>query len=301
MLAGLKEVLANGKKRGIAIGSFNTPNLECLSAVLDAAEELDVPVIIAHAQCHENVAPLDKIGPVMVELAKRSKVKVCVHLDHGEDEEYCKRAIELGFTSVMIDYSTLSYEENVKGTKMVTDYAHAHGVDVEAELGALPQREGGERNAGDPSDLYTKPELVPDFIEKTGIDALAIAFGTAHGIYKTKPILNMDIISKRGQWIGDVSVQAPQVLYLLDKNALKLLKKAIFDFIDLRKGDRLVGNVPGDNFIELPAQSLNAISELGMISRMKTLRCGKILIGSVPKTMRGQARLRPYFSAISAV
>lgn len=196
MLAGLKEVLANGKKRGIAIGSFNTPNLECLSAVLDAAEELDVPVIIAHAECHENVAPLDKIGPVMVELAKRSKVKVCVHLDHGEDEEYCKRAIELGFTSVMIDYSTLSYEENVKGTKMVTDYAHAHGVDVEAELGALPQREGGERNAGDPSDLYTKPELVPDFIEKTGIDALAIAFGTAHGIYKTKPILNMDIIGK---------------------------------------------------------------------------------------------------------
>ena len=196
MLAGLKEVVAEGKKRNIAIGSFNTPNLECLLAVLGAAEELDVPVIIAHAQCHEDVAPLDKIGPVMVELAKRSKVKVCVHLDHGEDFEYCKRAIELGFTSVMIDYSTLSYEDNVKGTKEVVDFAHANGVEVEAELGALPQREGGgESTVNDPSALYTKPELVPDFLGRTGIDALAIAFGTAHGIYKTKPVLNMDIIT----------------------------------------------------------------------------------------------------------
>ena len=97
----------------------------------------------------------------------------------------------------MIDYSTLPYEENVKGTREVVDYAHAHGVEVEAELGALPQREGGgESVAVDPSDLYTKPELVPDFLSKTGIDALAIAFGTAHGIYKTKPVLNMDIITK---------------------------------------------------------------------------------------------------------
>ena len=197
MLVGLKEVIAEGKKRNIAVGNVNTPNLECLLAVLDAAEELDVPVIIAHAQCHEDVAPLDKIGPVMVELAKRSRVKVCVHLDHGEDFEYCKRAMEIGFTSVMIDYSTLPYDENVKGTREVVDYAHAHGVDVEAELGALPQREGGGESANvDPSDLYTKPVLVPDFLAKTGIDALAIAFGTAHGIYKTKPILNMNIITQ---------------------------------------------------------------------------------------------------------
>lgn len=197
MLVGLKEVIAEGKQRGIAIGSFNTPNLECLLAVLGAAEELDVPVIVAHAQCHEDVAPIDKIVPVMAELAKRSKVKVCVHLDHGEDFEYCKRAIDLGVTSLMIDYSTLPYEENVKGTREVVDYAHAKGVDVEAELGALPQREGGgEAVEVDPSVLYTKPMLVPDYLERTGVDALAIAFGTAHGIYKTKPVLNMDIITE---------------------------------------------------------------------------------------------------------
>lgn len=196
MLATLKEVCEIARKNKAAVGSFNTPNLECLLAVLEAAERLNVPVIIAHAQCHESVAPLDKIGRVMVELAKSAKIPVCVHLDHGEDFDYCKRAIAHGFTSVMIDYSTLSYEDNVKGSREVADYAHAHGVDVEAELGALPQREGGGESAAKPEDLYTKPELVEDYISRTGIDALAIAFGTAHGIYKSKPILNTDIITE---------------------------------------------------------------------------------------------------------
>lgn len=197
MLASLKEVLAEGKKRKIAIGSFNTPNLESLLAVLGAAEELGVPVIVAHAQCHESVSPLDKIGRVMVELAKAAAVPVCVHLDHGEDAGYCRRAIVLGFTSVMIDHSTLPYEENVAGTKEVVSYAHAHGVDVEAELGRLPQREGGGAPTAErPEDLYTNPDLVNDYTDRTGVDALAIAFGTAHGIYRVKPVLNMDIISE---------------------------------------------------------------------------------------------------------
>lgn len=196
MIASLKEVISLAKQAGRAVGAFNTPNLECMLAVLAAAEELNVPVILSHAQLHEPIAPIDKIGPVMVDLATRAKVPVCVHLDHGETFEYCKRAIELGFSSVMIDHSTLPYAENVAGTAKVAAYAHAHGVDVEAELGALPQREGGGVSAKDPSALYTKPELVPDFLEKTGIDALAIAFGTAHGIYREKPILNMEIITK---------------------------------------------------------------------------------------------------------
>lgn len=196
MIASLKEVIAISRKNARAVGSFNTPNLECLLAVLGAAEKLNVPVIIAHAQCHESVSPIQKIGPVMVELAKRASVPVCVHLDHGEDFDYCKQAIALGFTSVMIDYSTLPYEDNVKGTAEVAAYAHARGVDVEAELGALPQREGGGESAADPTALYTKPELVPDFLARTGVDALAIAFGTAHGIYKTTPVLNLDIIDE---------------------------------------------------------------------------------------------------------
>ena len=197
MLASLREVIEISKKKKAAVGAFNTPNLECLLAVLDAAETLNVPVICSHAQLHESVAPLDKIGPVMLDLAKRSKVPVCVHLAHGEDFSYCMKAIAVGFTSVMIDYSTLPYEENAKGTREVVDYAHAHGVDVEAELGRLPNREGGAGGGEErPEDLYTDPDLVPDYLKKTGVDALAVAFGTAHGIYKVKPVLNMDVITK---------------------------------------------------------------------------------------------------------
>lgn len=195
MLIGLKEACGLAAGTGTAVGSFNTPNLECLLAVLEAAETLDVPVIIAHAQCHEEVAPLDRIGPVMVTLAARSKAKVCVHLDHGEDFAYCKRAIDMGFTSAMIDYSARPFEENVAGTAEVVRYAHAHGAHVEAELGAMPQREGGGTAAVRPEELYTKVERIPEFIARTGADALAIAFGTAHGIYKTKPVLNLDIVS----------------------------------------------------------------------------------------------------------
>ncbi len=197
MLATLKEVLAIGREKKIAIGAFNTPNFECLLAVLECAETLNVPVIISHAQCHESISPLDKIGPVMVLLAKKSPVPVCVHLDHGEDFAYCQRAIPLGFTSVMIDHSTLPYQENVKLTREVVDFAHAHGVSVEAELGRLPTREGGTvLSSGKPEDLYTDPKLVPDFLAKTHVEALAIAFGTAHGIYKVKPVLNMPIIAQ---------------------------------------------------------------------------------------------------------
>ena len=107
--------------------------------------------------------------------------------------------MDLGFTSVMIDYSTKDYEDNVLGTRRVVDMAHARGVDVESELGRLPQREGGAEDEGAreqrPEDLYTPIDLVADYLDRTKVDALAIAFGTAHGIYKTKPVLNMDVIS----------------------------------------------------------------------------------------------------------
>lgn len=196
MLVNLQEILAEGRRRGIGVGSFNTPNLESAIAVLDAAEELNLPVIIAHAQCHDYAAPLDRVAPMMVALAKASKVPVCVHLDHGEDFDYCKRAIEWGFTSAMIDKSTCPYEENIAESRRMVEYAHAHGASVEAELGCMPAREGGGENASEHSaGMYTDPNLVDRFVRETGVDALAIAFGTAHGIYKTRPVLNLDVIT----------------------------------------------------------------------------------------------------------
>ena len=160
MLATLKEVLAFAKEHNCAIGAFNTPTLETLDAVIEAAEELGVPVIISHAELHEPQAPLAKIGPVMVMRAKAASVPVAVHLDHGEHVDYIKKAIEIGFTSVMYDGSLSSVEDNIAVTKEVTDYAHAHGVDVEAEIGALPSREDGSSNGTiDPTSLYTNPAL----------------------------------------------------------------------------------------------------------------------------------------------
>lgn len=191
MLVTLNEILAIAEERKCAIGAFNTPNLECITAVLNAAEKLNVPVMITHAELHESVAPLAVIGPVMVQAARNAKVPVCVHLDHCETLSYMEQALKMGFTGVMYDGSTLPYEENVANTKIAVAMAKEYGANVEAEIGQLASREGGtEENAGGP--VYTDPDLAVKFCAETGIDALAPSFGTAHGIYKSKPVLDLD-------------------------------------------------------------------------------------------------------------
>ena len=190
MLVNLREILALAEEKKCAVGAFNTPNLECVNAVLSAAEKLNVPVIISHAELHEEVSPLAKIGPVMVRAAKDAKVPVCVHLDHCETLDYMAQALEIGFTGVMYDGSTLPYEENLANTKKAVAMAKNYNCGVEAELGALASREGGGANASGP--VYTDPDEAVTFCKETGIDALAPSFGTAHGIYKSKPVLDLD-------------------------------------------------------------------------------------------------------------
>ena len=236
MLINLKEILTIADHDNIAIGAFNTPNLECINAVIDAAERLNVPVIISHAELHEDVAPLAKIGPVMVQAAKAAKVPVCVHLDHCETLSYMKQALELGFTGVMYDGSTLSYEENLENTKKAVEIASKYNCGVEAELGAMAAREGGEAASGKAAGegvravaaagkamagegvravaaagkamagkgrpfaptgpVYTDPDEAVEFCKETKIDALAPSFGTAHGIYKNKPILDFERVKE---------------------------------------------------------------------------------------------------------
>ena len=190
MLVSLNEIMALAAEKNCAVGAFNTPNLECVNAVLDAAEALNVPVILSHAELHEPVAPLAVIGPVMVAAAKRAKIPVCVHLDHCETLAYMEQALELGFTGVMYDGSTLSYAENVANTKAAVAMAKKYGANVEAEIGTLASREGGGAAAAGP--VYTDPDLAVKFCAETGIDALAPSFGTAHGIYKAKPVLDLE-------------------------------------------------------------------------------------------------------------
>ncbi len=196
MLVNLEYVLKIAEEKNCAIGSFNTPNLENMIAVISAAEELNVPVIIMHAQCHEEYAPLDIVGPIMLLMAKRAKVPVCVHLDHCEDLDYLKRAIDIGFTSVMLDASSLPYDENVKMTKEAVRLAHPKNISVEAEIGVLGGREAGNQKPLTKEEMYTDPDLAKKFVDDTNIDALACSFGTAHGIYKVKPELDFDRIQK---------------------------------------------------------------------------------------------------------
>ena len=197
MLVNLKEILAIAEERKCAVGAFNTPNLECLIAVIDAAEKLGTPVIISHAELHENISPLEKIGPVMVQAAEKAGVPVCVQLDHGETLDYIERSLEIGFTGIMYDGSLLPYEENLMNTKKAVAMARSFNAGVEAELGAMPSREGGEAASGP---VYTDPAQAEKFCRETGIDALAPSFGTAHGIYKAKPMLDFErvrIISEK--------------------------------------------------------------------------------------------------------
>ena len=196
MLVNLEYVLKIAEEKNCAIGSFNTPNLENMIAVISAAEELNVPVIIMHAQCHEEYAPLDIVGPIMLLMAKKAKVPVCVHLDHCEDLNYLKRAIDIGFTSVMLDASSLPYDENVKMTKEAVCLAHPKNISVEAEIGVLGGREAGNQKPLTKEEMYTDPDLAKKFVDDTNIDALACSFGTAHGIYKVKPELDFDRIQR---------------------------------------------------------------------------------------------------------
>ena len=205
MLATLNEVLEIARKNGNAVGSFNTPNLSSIWAVIDAAEKLNQPVVIMHAQCHDQFVPIDVVGPAMIALAKKAKVPVCVHLDHGESVEYSNHAVDLGFTSVMYDGSADPFEKNVADTYAAVRYAHAKGVSVEAELGVPGKREMGAGHENEvyhnanAEEIYTDPDQAAIFVEKTHVDALAVSFGTAHGLYLKKPQLDMSVLDNIGK------------------------------------------------------------------------------------------------------
>lgn len=194
MLVTLKEILKTAEENKCAIGSFNTPNMTSAEAVIAAAEELQRPVILMHAQVHEEMGlcKMEDITPVMLHFAKKASVPVCVHLDHGTDLDYIKKGLTLGFTSVMYDGSCLSAEENTENTRIAVKEALKYGASVEAEIGSMGSREGGEAAAS----VYTEPDAAVQFVNDTGIDALACAFGTAHGFYKAKPKLDFERLSK---------------------------------------------------------------------------------------------------------
>lgn len=205
MLVPLKQLLQDAQEKKYAVGAFNVPNLETIRAVIAAAEEMNSPVILQHAEVHDDLISLEEIGPIMLTYAKNAKVPVAVHLDHGVSFEKCIEAIRIGFTSVMYDASSKPYEVNLKETKEIVKIAHSVGVSVEAELGRVfTSSVGGGEGRGpddindydDLEEIYTQPYLAKEFVEETGVDCLAIAFGTVHGIYLKDPVLDLDRISQ---------------------------------------------------------------------------------------------------------
>ena len=205
MLVNLKEILKIAEQEKNAIGMFNATGFDSLQAVVAAAEELNKPVIIAHAEVHNVYNDISMVGPAMVAVAQNAKVPVCVHLDHGTSLDMIYKALRLGFTSVMMDASALPYEENLRLTKQITEMAHAMNVSVEAELGRLVTGEAGSGESienAKPEDFYTRPDEAEAFCKETGIDALAIAFGTAHGFYTAQPKLDFDVVKNVAKATG---------------------------------------------------------------------------------------------------
>lgn len=203
MLVSLSEILKIAQQRKIAVGAFNVVNWESAKGIILAAEALNEPVILQFAPVHGTYISITDAIAIMLHFAHTSTIPVCVHLDHGDSFEICIQAIRLGFTSVMIDVSALSYDENIAITSQVVKAAHAVNVSVEAELGHILGEEGDEQEHESPTDMkkntdniYTDPLIAKDFVKKTQVDALAIAFGTAHGIYTHKPVLELDRITK---------------------------------------------------------------------------------------------------------
>jgi len=196
MIVSLKNILAEAEKRKCAVGAFNTPSMTEARAIIAAAEETGSPVIIMHAQVHEEMGlcKMDEVAPMMRFYAERASVPVCVHLDHGTDIEYVKRGLALGFNSVMYDGSELSVEDNFKNTAYIKELALTYGADVEGEIGSMGARESGA--GGSDESIYTDPDMAKRFVEETGIDALACAFGTAHGLYLKAPKLDFARLDK---------------------------------------------------------------------------------------------------------
>ncbi len=189
MLVNLHDVLKPAMEGGYGVGLFNTTDSDMLEAVIAAAEETNSPVIIGTAEVLLPYGELKLIAPGMIAAAKRAKVPVVVHYDHGLTFERCIEALQLGFTSIMFDGSAGDVDKNIADTQEIVRIAHAMGATVEGEIGHVGQAETND-NATD--DRYTTPAEAVDFLEKTGVDALAIAIGTAHGAYKTKPQLDIE-------------------------------------------------------------------------------------------------------------
>ncbi len=192
-LVNMSKLLKEAEDNNYGVGAFSVANMEMVLGAIKAAEELKSPIILQVAQVRLPYSPLSVFGPLMIAAAKESKVPVAVHLDHGLDIETVKQALELGFTSVMIDASHLTINENIQMVQKVKEFADKYGADVEAEVGQLA---GSEDGSVDHEMLYSDPDEVEKLYQNTHLNAIALSIGNAHGLYKNEPKLNFEILEE---------------------------------------------------------------------------------------------------------
>ncbi len=204
-LVHMKQLLRQAQAENRGCGAFSVGNMEMVKGAIQAAEELNTPIILQIAEVRLKHSPLHLMGPMMLQAAREAKVDVAVHLDHGLTLDTVHRALELGFTSVMLDASTLPFEENVAAVQEVVTLAKQYGATVEAELGLVGGSEDGSSNHGV---RCTDPGDAAEFVRQTGIDALAVAIGNAHGNYPVAPHLAFDVLEQIQQ-----RVEIPLVLH----------------------------------------------------------------------------------------
>lgn len=222
-LVKMKDLLRRAEEKNIGCGAFSVGNMEMVRGAIRAAEELDTPIILQIAEVRLKNSPLHLMGPMMVQAAKEAKGDVAVHLDHGLTFETVDKALELGFTSVMLDASTLPFEENIARVKAVVEKARKYGATVEAELGLVG---GSEDGSCDHGIRCTDPDDAVVYARETGIDALAVAIGNAHGNYPVAPTLAFDVLEKIHE-----KVDIPLVLHggsgITDKDFQKAISLGI--------------------------------------------------------------------------
>ena len=202
-----KEMFKKSMDEHFAIGAFNVNNMEIIQGIVDAAAEENSPVILQVSSSAIKYARIGYLRKMIEAALEEHDIPIVLHLDHGPDFETCKMCVDNGFTSVMFDGSKYDFEENVRLTKQVVDYAHEHGVVVEAELGKLAGVED-DVNVSEEDSMYTDPMQAKEFVERTGCDSLAIAIGTSHGAYKFKgePRLRFDILAKVKELIPNTPI-----------------------------------------------------------------------------------------------
>lgn len=288
-----KEMFEKSMKEGFAIGAFNVNNMEIIQGIVDAASNQNSPVILQASTSAIKYARIKYLMKMVEAAVETTTIPIAMHLDHGEDFESCKECIDNGFTSVMIDGSKYSFEENIEITKKVVEYAHSKGVVVEAELGQLAGIED-DVNISDSDAKYTNPDQAKEFVERSGCDSLAIAIGTSHGAYKFKgeAKLRLDILKKVKEKIPNTPI------------VLHGASSVITELVDMC--NQYGGQIPGAKGVPneiLSEVSKSGVSKVNVDTDLRLAMTGNIrkVFGDDPSVFDPRKYLKPARDEITKV